>query len=317
MELFTLFNLAYLALFVFAVIYMLLKNRETFLLKILISIPIMIGLVFFSGTFFVLPIYIFSLMVSTYLYTVFFYFPFAIDSALIVLSIAYRFLPIRFVFASISISILLSMFLDKNMRKYDVINNQKKGKDIKRETYRDYFQISAGVLTIAIFAFDGMKGRMVILLAVLLIYLSGNILYLNNKNRIANLVYMMEREDTKLGLGSMYLAAGFLLVLAFVRSLPLIYIAAFMIMIGDSLATIIGMKIRSWKLIYNKRKSIAGFLAMLIPSFAFGLFFFVYFLSAAYALGGTFAESVSNKIADDNITIPVSIVIIHFIISMV
>lgn len=317
MELSTLFNFAYLALFVFAIAYMLIKNRETFLLKILISIPIMAGLVYFSGTFFVLPIYIFSMVVSTYLYTVFFYFPFAIDSVLIIMSIAFRFLPIRFIFASISISILLSMFLDKNMRKYDVVNNQKKGKDIKRERYRDYFQISAGVLTIAIFAYAGMKGRILILFIVLFIYLSGNILYLNNQNRIANLVYMMEREDTKLGLGSMYLAAGFLLVLAFVRSLSVIYIATFMIMIGDSLATIIGMKIRSRKLIYNKGKSVAGFLAMLIPSFAFGLFFFVYFFSAAYALGGTFAESISNKIADDNITIPVSIVILHFIISIV
>jgi dolichol kinase len=126
----------------------------------------------------------------------------------------------------------------------------------------------------------------------------------------------MEREDTKLGLGSMYLAAGFLLVLAFTRSLALIYISAFMIMIGDSLATIIGMKIRSRRLFYNRKKSVAGFLAMLIPSFVFGIFFFIYFYSVIYALGGTFAESISNKVADDNITIPVSIVVLHLIISM-
>ncbi len=312
-----LFNFAYLGIFIIAITYLLIKNRETFLLKILVSIPIMAGLVYFSGSFFVLPVYLFSMIVSTYLYTVFFYFPFVVDFILIMLSIFGGFVPVRFVFASISISILLSMFLDKNMRKYDVTNNEKKGKDIKRETYRDYFQISTGIITIAIFALDGIKGRILILLAVLLIYLAGNVLYLNNKNRIADLVYMMEREDTKLGLGSMYLAAGFLLVLSFTRSLPLIYISAFMIMVGDSLATILGMKIRSRKLFYNKRKSVAGFLAMLIPSFVFGLFFFVYFSSAIYALGGTFAESISNKIADDNITIPVSIVIIHLIISMV
>ncbi|WP_337860483.1 hypothetical protein [Ferroplasma sp.] len=312
-----LFNYAYLGLFLIALIYILIKEREAFALKILASIPVMLGLVYFSGSFFVLPIYLFSIIVSTELYTVFFYFPFAIDVILIVLSIFEKFVPVRFIFASISIAILLSMFLDKNMRKYDIINNEKKGKDIKRETYRDYFQISTGIITIGIFLFDGIRGRMLILLAVLLIYLAGNILYLNNKNRIADLVYMMEREDTKLGLGSMYLAAGFLLVLAFTRSLPLIYISAFMIMIGDSLATILGMKIRSKKLFYNKKKSIAGFLAMLIPSFAFGMFFYIYLYSAVYALGGTFAESISNKIADDNITIPVSIVILHLIISMV
>ncbi len=311
-----LFNYAYLGIFVVVLVYLLTKNRESFLLKIAVSIPIMAGMVYLSGTFYILPIYLISLMVSTYLYTVFFYFPFAVDFILIVTAIFGNFVPVRYVFAAISISILLSMFLDKNMKKYDLMNNEKKGKDIKRETYRDYFQISTGVITILIFFLDGINGRVLILLAVLLIYLAGNILYLNNKNRLADIVYRMEREDTKLGLGSMYLAAGFLLVLAFTRSLQLIYISAFMIMIGDSLATIIGMKIRSRKLFYNRKKSIAGFLAMLIPSFIFGIFFFIYFYSAIYALGGTFAESISNKVADDNITIPVSIVVLHLIISM-
>ncbi len=311
-----LFNYAYLGIFVVVLVYLLTKNRESFLLKIAVSIPIMAGMVYLSGTFYILPIYLISLMISTYLYTVFFYFPFAVDFILIVTAIFGNFVPVRYVFAAISISILLSMFLDKNMKKYDLMNNEKKGKDIKRETYRDYFQISTGVITILIFFLDGIKGRVLILLAVLLIYLAGNILYLNNKNRLADIVYRMEREDTKLGLGSMYLAAGFLLVLAFTRSLQLIYISAFMIMIGDSLATIIGMKIRSRKLFYNRKKSIAGFLAMLIPSFIFGIFFFIYFYSAIYALGGTFAESISNKVADDNITIPVSIVVLHLIISM-
>jgi dolichol kinase len=312
-----LFNYAFLGIFFIAIIYILAKSRETFLVKIIVSIPVMAGLVYFSGSFFVLPIYLFSVIVSTELYTVFFYFPFAVDTILIIISIFGKFVPVRFVFASISIAILLSMFLDKNMRKYDITNNEKKGKDIKRETYRDYFQISTGVVTIGIFLLDGIKGRIIILLAVLIIYLGGNILYLNNKNRIADLVYMMEREDTKLGLGSMYLAAGFLLVLAFTRSVPLILIAAFMIMIGDSLATILGMKIRSKKLFYNKKKSIAGFLAMLIPSLIFSMFFYIYLYAVIYAIGGTFAESISNKIADDNITIPVSIVIIHLIISIV
>ncbi len=311
-----LFNYAYLGIFVVVLVYLLTKNRESFLLKIAVSIPIMAGMVYLSGTFYILPIYLISLMISTYLYTVFFYFPFAVDFILIVTAIFGNFVPVRYVFAAISISILLSMFLDKNMKKYDLMNNEKKGKDIKRETYRDYFQISTGVITILIFFLDGINGRVLILLAVLLIYLAGNILYLNNKNRLADIVYRMEREDTKLGLGSMYLAAGFLLVLAFTRSLQLIYISAFMIMIGDSLATIIGMKIRSRKLFYNRKKSIAGFLAMLIPSFIFGIFFFIYFYSAIYALGGTFAESISNKVADDNITIPVSIVVLHLIISM-
>jgi dolichol kinase len=312
-----LFNYAYLGIFVVALVYLLTKNRESFLIKILVSIPVMAGMVYFSGSFYILPIYIFSLMISTYLYTVFFYFPFTVDFILIVTAIFGNFIPVRYVFAAISISILLSMFLDKNMKKYDLMNNEKKGKDIKRETYRDYFQISTGIATIIIFFLDGIKGRLLILLAVMLIYLAGNILYLNNKNRIADLVYRMEREDTKLGLGSMYLAAGFLLVLSFTKSLPLIYISAFMIMIGDSLATILGMKIRSKKLFYNRKKSIAGFISMLIPSFIFGIFFFIYFYSAIYALGGTFAESISNRVADDNITIPVSIVILHFLISMI
>ena len=53
-----LFNFAYLAVFIIAVSYILIKNRETFLIKIFVSIPIMVGLVYFSGSFFVLPVYL-------------------------------------------------------------------------------------------------------------------------------------------------------------------------------------------------------------------------------------------------------------------
>ncbi len=307
----------YFAIFIITLIYIIIKYPQAYEMKLIASIPVLILLYYFSHTFFVFPIYIFSMMLGTYLYTVFFYFPFIVDFILIVAALVDDFIPIRFIFASIGIAILISMFLDKNMKKYEIMNNESKGKDKKVETSRDYFQIASGIVTLLVFVIFGIHGRMVVLLSVLIIYLMGNIFYLHNSSRLAVLVYSMERDNTKLGLGSVYLAAGFLLVLAFVRSLPVIYITIFILMIGDSLATIIGMNVHSPKLFYNHKKSIAGFLAMLIPSIIFGAFDLTFILAFIYGLGGTFAESISNKIADDNITIPIAIVIIHFLVVLI
>ncbi len=308
-------NIVYLILFIVPLIYILIKDRELFQLKLIASIPILIIILYFSRTMLFLPVYIFSLITATYLYTIFFYVPFFIDLGFILYSLLLHALPLKYLLFSISIAVLLSMFLDKNMESYARTNNDKKGKNIKKEFYRDYFQIGTGVITILVFIYFGTNGKVIILFTILLIYLFGNILYLHRDNKITYLVYKMERDETKLGLGSMYLASGFMLVLALINSLSLILLSAFILMIGDSLATIFGMKIRSKKLFYNKKKSMAGFAFMLIPSAIFGVFFLVYYYSIIYSLIGTVSESLSNKIADDNIAIPVSIVLIHFIIT--
>ncbi len=309
-------NIIYLILFIIPLIYVLLKDRELFQLKLIASIPILIITFYFSRNLLFLPLYMFSLITATYLYTILFYIPFFIDFGFILYSLLFHILPLKYLLFSISIAILLSMFLDKNMEKYANINNERKGKNIKKEFYRDYFQIGTGIITILVFIYFGVNGKVIILFSILMIYLFGNILYLHGQNKIAHLIYKMERDDTKLGLGSMYLATGFLLVLAFINSLPLILLSAFILMIGDSFATIFGMKIRSEKLFYNKKKSIAGFLFMLIPSIIFGVFFIIYYYSIIYSLVGTVSESLSNKIVDDNVMIPVSIVLLHFIITM-
>ena len=308
-------NIIYLILFIVPLIYVLLKDRELFQLKLIVSIPILLIVFYFSRNLLFLPVYMFSLITATYLYTIFFYVPFFIDLGFILYSLLFHALPLKYLFLSISMAVLLSMFLDKNMESYARTNNDKKGKNIKKEFYRDYFQIGTGVITILVFLYFGVNGKIIVLFTILMIYLFGNMLYLHGDNKITYLIYKMERDETKLGLGSMYLASGFLLVLAFVNSLSLILLSAFILMIGDSLATIFGMKIRSRKLFYNKKKSMAGFAFMLIPSIIFGVFFLIYYYSIIYSLIGTVSESLSNRIADDNVTIPVSIVLIHFIIT--
>lgn len=304
------------ALFIATIIYISLKQIETFKIKLLVSIPFIILIFLFSRSFVLLPIYIYSLIAATYLYTIFFYIPFAIDFILILISSLDHMATLKLLLISISVPMLMSMFLDKNMKKYGLENEEHKGKDIKRESYRDYFQIGTGIITILVFVFFGHFGKVIILYSVLLIYLFGNILYLHKDYRITNLVYRMERENTKLGLGSMYLASGFLLVMGFIGSIKVLYVAAFLIMVGDSLATIIGMRLRTPRLVYNNKKSVGGFLAMCIPSFIFGVFFIFYVPAIFYSVFATFAESISNKIADDNITIPVSIIIAHFILAV-
>ena len=65
-----LFNYAYFGIFIVALVYLLTKNRESFLIKILVSIPVMAGMVYFSGSFYILPISFpfFSLFIKSYFF---------------------------------------------------------------------------------------------------------------------------------------------------------------------------------------------------------------------------------------------------------
>ncbi len=159
------------ALFIATIIYISLKQIETFKIKLLVSIPFIILIFLFSRSFVLLPIYIYSLIAATYLYTIFFYIPFAIDFILILISSLDHMATLKLLLISISVPMLMSMFLDKNMKKYGLENEEHKGKDIKRESYRDYFQIGTGIITILVFVFFGHFGKVIILYSVLLIYL--------------------------------------------------------------------------------------------------------------------------------------------------
>ncbi|AAT43967.1 diacylglycerol/polyprenol kinase family protein [Picrophilus oshimae] len=295
------------------VIITLIFDFKKFDTKYIISLPVLIILVLISKNFFVVPVYIFSLIGATYLYTYYFYIPFSIEFIMALLYFIYHLGPSSYIVFAFGSSMAISLSVDKNMKSYSYLNNIKKGKNIKKETYRDYFQIGSGIIVlITLFIFRD-RAIPLILFAVLLIYAAGNSLSIYRSSRISEIIYKMERDNVKLGLGAMYLAAGFLLILSFIRSIPVLYVAAFILLIGDSLATILGIRFGRTKLVYNKKKSVIGLASMIIPAFIFGAFIIGPLSSFVYTFFSGLVESAPLKLLDDNITVPVAIVIIHFL----
>ena len=86
--------------------------------------------------------------------------------------------------------------------------------------------------------------------------------------------------------------------------------------IGDPLATIVGSGIHSFPLPFNRRKSVAGFLAMLLPTCIVG-YILAGYVGLAVAVTGTFAESISIHTLDDNFTVPASMGIISRLIQAI
>ncbi len=295
------------------VIITLILDFKKFNMKYLISLPLLIALVLISKNFFIVTVYIFSLIGATYLYTYYFYIPFALEFIMAVIYFIFKLGPASYIVFAFGASMSISLSVDKNIKKYTYLNNIKKGKDVKKETYRDYFQIGSGlILLITLFVFKD-KAIPLILFAVLIIYAAGNSLSIYKSSKISELIYKMERENVQLGIGAMYLAAGFLLIVSFIRSIPLLYVAAFILLIGDSLATILGIRFGKTKLIYNKKKSVIGLAAMVIPAFIFGTFIIGPLSSFIYTFFSGLVESAPLKLLDDNITVPMAIVIIHFL----
>ena len=74
--------------------------------------------------------------------------------------------------------------------------------------------------------------------------------------------------------------------------------------IGDSMATLFGIRIRSPRIPYNRRKSVAGFMAIFAFSGIFGYFMIGY---AGLGIGviSAVVESVAYYPFDDNFILPV------------
>ncbi len=134
------------------------------------------------------------------------------------------------------------------------------------EARRDVLQLSAGAFFILLFYLvradiSGMVLILTILLGVILI----NYARLYRRNGLSRLIYSLERKKTTLGNGALWLAMGSLVAASFLNPPSMIIIFAAMF-IGDSLATIIGMAVRSPRLPYNRSKSIGGTFAYFLST---------------------------------------------------
>ncbi len=206
---------------------------------------------------------------------------------------------------SVGIGTAISLFTDEQSRGHIVANNNSKGTDVVKEINRDLIQVGAGiVILILLFTMGQKEFRMTMSMAIFPLYLVGNYYSMAPETKLGKTLNSFERPKTPLGLGAIWFAAGILIALGIVNSNSMLAIIIFVTTIGDSLATIFGSKLKSPKLPYNRKKSLAGFMAIFVFSgiFAFAL---IGFEGVGIALLSAILESISLHLLDDNFILPV------------
>ncbi|MHB1708848.1 MAG: diacylglycerol/polyprenol kinase family protein [Thermoplasmataceae archaeon] len=302
----TIADVALVVLSLIAVTVSLAYNWRLFLKKYAISVPVIAVIFFVYHSFLVFPVFVLSLISASMLYSLQFYLPFAVDFGLIMYFLVvhgktYSATPID---VTISIATILVMLEDKRIRDFSHNNDQSRGISKEREINRDYVQIGIGIIVLIFVLSLGLHDSAWILtVAVLALYLLGNYFSNNGSNYFGNFLNSLERESTPLGIGAIWLAAGLLLAIGIVGNLQVLAIIIFILMVGDSLATIIGSSVRSPKLPYNRRKSVAGLLADFIPAAIFA-FVLLGYTGIVFAAVGSVVESAARYPLDDNYMIP-------------
>ena len=135
-----------------------------------------------------------------------------------------------------------------------------------------------------------------------------------------NLIKIMEREDKKEGIGTVYYAISLtvLSLVTFYINKPILALPGILIMgYGDGLAAVIGQKVKSKSFnILGSTKSIAGSATMLIVSLIISILIFSfigieYLILKAFLIGiiATILEAISVK-GLDKITVPLIITVI-------
>lgn len=175
------------------------------------------------------------------------------------------------------------------------------GNDKKVETNRDILQLCAGAFFILLFYFVNQQtSGTVLILSIFAGIILINCARLYKRNWISRIIYSLERRNTALGHGALWLAMGSLVAASFLNAPSIIIIFAAMF-IGDSVATIVGVSTDTPRLPYNKKKSIGGSAAYFLSTalIAYPVVGPISFLVGFVAAG---IESIPWKL-DDNFVV--------------
>ncbi len=180
------------------------------------------------------------------------------------------------------------------------------------EVRRDMLQALFGCLFIAAFYFFSAATADVLVLSMIML----GVFLLNyaktmHRRTFSEFIYNLERRNTALGHGALWLAMGTLIAISFLAK-PYIMVVFAALFIGDSMATIIGVTYKSKKLPYNKSKSMAGTVAYFLSTFVVS-YIFIGWVALPVAILAAFVESIPWKL-DDNFS--VSIVLVAVLLAL-
>lgn len=274
-----------------------------YLVGLLFSIPVFL----LFHTFMPAIVFVIAVISARVLYTrrFFFVMPFLLIIGGVLYALRVQALDWELFDIAVGLGTAVSLLSDKKSLHYAADNDRSKGNDKHREITRDIVQIGAGVAMILLVLTMGEgHGRIAITMAVFPFYIIGNYYALFPSSTIAKTLFSLERESSPLGMGAIWFAAGMLIALGMVDSTHVLAVIIFATTIGDSMATLFGIRIRSPRIPYNRRKSVAGFMAIFAFSGIFGYFMIGY---AGLGIGviSAVVESVAYYPFDDNFILPV------------
>ena len=190
-------------------------------------------------------------------------------------------------------------------------NEAQSRKNKQLETKRDVAQIIIGIIVLGTVYFINYNLSLYLVLGYMLFGYMLNSIMASSNSTIAHVLKGFERNGVMFGKGALYLGVGTMIILGFISSKDIALASLSALFISDSVATIIGIRTKR-KLLYNKHKSIGGFIGYFISLSAIGyLFIGIYSVPFAFVLA--FIESISSRI-DDNITIALACFIIYRIL---
>ena len=316
MELLEILNLLALAVSLLLISITMIRDSSRFFVSY--AVVAFFGVIFYLMFSTSMPFLVMVLSVISvkYLYSrIFFYFTpvlFVIGIGLIVMKAD---LLIWGVFdLSVGIGTAVSLLTDKQSREHIAANDKSKGANVEKELNRDLVQVCAGiVILILLFTMSQKEFKITLSMAIFPLYMIGNYYSMAPETRLGKTLNSFERPMTPLGLGAIWFAAGILIALGIVNSIAILAIIILVTTIGDSLATIFGSLVKSPKLPYNRKKSVAGFLAIFLFSGFFG-FYLIGLEGVGIALLSAVLESLSLHPLDDNFILPVVIGALSFVV---
>ncbi len=216
-----------------------------------------------------------------------------------------------------AISSTATMFMVSRIRENDQTNYEMKGKDGRKETLRDVFQIAIGVIMAGAGFVVGLDfARVGVLAGVLGMLVVGNVAYVYPNSAVSRRLWSMERESVFLGLGAMWIAISSIIAAALSPNLASFELCILVIFVSDSVATIVGVKYGKTKLYRGSRKSLQGLVSHGVVSTTAG-FLLLGYAGALIGLVSSMVEGFSQGRLDDNLTtgtfVSVAVMIARFL----
>ncbi|MFA6530607.1 MAG: hypothetical protein WCT31_02665 [Candidatus Micrarchaeia archaeon] len=186
-------------------------------------------------------------------------------------------------------------------------------KTIGREIGRQLLHALVGIFLILFLAFFGRERLVILLSATLLVgMLMINWKMLGSRVPVADWFQKrFERDATRFpGYGSAWYVVGALMLAIFLHDISQISAGIFILAVGDAASTLVGMH-GSYKLPYNKHKTIEGSLAFIL--FSLPAYAFIGWIAIPLAVAAAIAESIPLPY-DDNVVIPAVCVVFFLLV---